>query len=1306
MVKITPTSSTHPINHSLAIRVAQCLGAFLLTAATILTADVTTTDAAATTVREPAWGTPHIYADTDLELGYEAGRQAAQDRLVQLVLFARAGRGTLSQAFGGLDPSFINDDIDSRREAYTSSELNRMYANMPTLEREMLMEYCKGVNDVIEDIYAGSLPMPLEISLLNFLGLGADLFGNATNISDQVDPNYKAPGGADPLRPLAGFQYTPEMGMAVGVIQIRRFGAENFNEDQRFGELQALIGTLGTTPGTEVWRDLNFLNDPLAPVTVPDATTPGFGGPLAAIDPIAPEKLEQTDQPERDAIVEAPNAPTKDSTEETAEATPAKNDASNSDELADASVSNALVQYASRFPDHDYVEAAEARAERFAERKARGQKWGAWMQLGSYAWLIAANRSDTGNPWLGGFPQMGIQTPSIMHFMELRSGESVGAMGMELMGAPLVLIGHNDSVAYTSTTAQLRVADTIFEEVILEDNDVLRYNDEGTPAPMIPRIESIWADNTGLIETFTFWRTHERGGNGGDRPVAQFLGDENGIASSGTATTLTDAGEVFVASYIGGYVAIIDGTGVGQIRAISGAAGDTLTVGSPFTTTPDDSSEYVAVESGEDIVAVSRDLAYWMEESTAVWGWGQIQKATDCLDVREATRIIPTTHNQYCADNVAFNGIGTDGGKGNIGYYSSGFSRIRQDLTDKLLPMDGTGPNSLSVVEGTVDSAAASTLTATGAFLGADYSPPAINFRYQNPSLQGSEYIVTIISGTGYRQSRRIASNDNNTLTLEYPWSVVPALGDDFRITEIVAFPEVINPAEGYTANWNNKAATADDGSGFGRNHRVTFITERLAAESAWDRDKQRQLNKDVAGLSGDGNKGRFLVPRLRQAVNAVGNGGNAAVDTVLAQLEVHNATPEFGRSIVDPVTATETAGETVFITSLVSALVNDIYGDEFSGAVGVPGGGRALALVIHAIDSAAGDVTGSYAQEYAGDYFNGTSWEVVVRDALSTLATGGIPADSPRPNDNYAHPLSGLFPELVFTPTPAGNRGTWEEIIEAGDTMQGEFMFPLGQSGHVEGSVAGVTFIDPNNTSFSPLWRDWRFLPMISASTDLEASGSVDNDGDGVWDAYERWYFGDTSRNEKDDTDGDKLKLADEFLAGADPTDEDTDDDSVLDGSDRAPQDRLRSGFTKLSAKLKRVLKPSSDTLKVSGKGFHIGTFDPDADDVTLTISDADGDIYTVTLPAGTMETKNPTTFSYKDKDGTIGDLKQMLVKIGKPGKASKLKVKTIKTDFSSVAISPARDVTTHFTNGTTDTYIDIREWEPNGLLILQATK
>jgi hypothetical protein len=66
------------------------------------------------------------------------------------------------------------------------------------------------------------------------------------------------------------------------------------------------------------------------------------------------------------------------------------------------------------------------------------------------------------------------------------------------------------------------------------------------------------------------------------------------------------------------------------------------------------------------------------------------------------------------------------------------------------------------------------------------------------------------------------------------------------------------------------------------------------------------------------------------------------------------------------------------------------------------------------------------------------------------------------------------------------------------------------------------------------------------------------DLDGDGVFDGYERWYYGSTANTDASDTDGDGLNLLNEFLSGADPTDADTDDDGTSDGTDTEPQDRL----------------------------------------------------------------------------------------------------------------------------------------------------
>jgi len=1071
---------------------------------------VTVASPGAVTVREPAFGLPHIYADTDLEFARENGREVAKDRLGQLILMGRVGRGTLYQAFGALDPSTFYDDLAVRTEGYTSSELNNMFAKFPAADQALIWAYCDGVNDTIDAIYAGTLPQPLEVTVFrNLLGLGNDLFGNATNISDQADPNYKAPGGADPQHPNGGFQFTPEMATAIAVLQIRSFGDESFDEASRLDELNSLLDKLPAT-GDEIWDDLNFLNDPLAPVTVPDPTTPGFGGPLAKH--VVPE--------------ESP------------------------------------VTYATDFPHYDYEAALEPVREREAQREAFARSLGAWPAMGSYAWIIDGNRSDTDNPWIGGFPQMGIQVPSIMHFVENRSAEGadhrIGAIGMEITGGPFVIIGHTDTVGWTSTTAQLKVNDFYLDKLILEKTDALRYNDEGTSTPMSQRTDLIKGDDPPT--SVLVWRTHERTGNGGSRTVQAFQGEVAGTVGSATDTSLTDTDAFSGDDFSGGYVAIVGGKGAGQMRPILSSTDHTLTLDDPddaWTTIPDDTSEYVAVTSGNDIVVISRERVFWLEETTSLLGWSLFQRADSILDIRSATRLMPSTHNFYAVDNLAFNGIGTDLGPeiGNIGYWSGGFSRVRQGVspTDTRLPMDGTVASELVVVGGTVDSAAAKTLTDAGAFSGKDFSPPPYNYRMDNPTEKGSEYIVSITGGAGYKQTRRIASNTANTLTLEEDWGVAPSPGDLFEVYEIVAMPEAINPSQGYTGNWNNKAATADDGLGFGREYRSTFVVERVAADSDWSRAEQRQLNKDVAGLDSIGKLGRYLIPRLREAVDGVGNGGNDDVDTVLAALEAHNGSPEFGRYFIDPVTETTTAGEMDFLVELIDDLASDIYGDEFSGTdVGTPTGLAALNLVQHAIDSAAGTPAGRYAQAYSGDYFNGTDWRVAVRDTFSAtiVELGGIPSDPPRPEETYVHPLDALPGlELEWEPTLLGNRGTWEQIIEAGPVVLGEGILPLGQSGFI--SSGGVP--DPHFDSLHSIWAEWRFVPMLHIAEDLATDPDGDVDNDGVLDGFEKWYFGSNSPLPTDDADGDGASLLDEFLNGLDPTEADTDVDGMPDGFELA---------------------------------------------------------------------------------------------------------------------------------------------------------
>ena len=585
--------------------------------------------AGAQTVREPAYGLPHIFADTDLELARENGREIARDRLAQIILLSRVGP---RHALPGVRSARPLDPRRRHRGAAHGLHLRRARTHVrqacpppsaPTCSRTATASTTRSTRST-----AASGPSRSRSTLLRsgLLDLDDDLFGNATNISDQVDPYYRAPGGADPERTAGGFQFTPEMALSIGVLEVRNFG---FNTLRGGPEARGAPGADREARRAGRHRDLAR---PLLP------ERPARAGHRARPDDAGLRR------PAR-AAREAARAPRRGAPLSRGATGPARSPRARS---------------------------APPRAREYAARL------GAWPKIGSYAWAIGASRSATGNPWIGGFPQTGIQTPSIMHFVENRSRESIQAIGMEFAGAPFVLIGQTDTVAYTTTTAQARVVDTFFEDVVLENADALRYVDEGTPAPLAKRARDLRAARG---ESHTFWRSHERNGNGGSRPVVDFLGDAEGTATAGSsAGALEDVGALFDLGVR---------RRLRRDRRRDGRGSD------PRRSRRRRSTALDVADRLHDAARhhlglrrrPGRRARSPPSRSTAPSGRRSRPRSSasrgssrpkDVLDVRKAVRLIPSTHNFPAADNRAWNGIGTNLGRGNIAYCSSGFARHRR----------------------------------------------------------------------------------------------------------------------------------------------------------------------------------------------------------------------------------------------------------------------------------------------------------------------------------------------------------------------------------------------------------------------------------------------------------------------------------------------------------------------------------------------------------------------------------------------------------------------------------------------------
>ena len=217
--------------------------------------------------------------------------------------------------------------------------------------------------------------------------------------------------------------WTERDSAAFGAFMVRRFGEIGGEELTNQALLKDLVDAHGLSEGWAMFNDLTWINDADAPVTIPPP-----GAPQVPPGPAATTAAAQV-------------------------------------QLAAAGVSG---------PQLD-----EAR-----------QLWaslGVPVKLGSYAWAISPAKSANGAAMLYGGPQMGFDTPAIIHEVQLQGGNGFDVMGMAFAGVPPVLIGRNKDIAWTSTTATGDNVDTYVETLCGPTS----YMFNGVCTPMEVRQETI-----------------------------------------------------------------------------------------------------------------------------------------------------------------------------------------------------------------------------------------------------------------------------------------------------------------------------------------------------------------------------------------------------------------------------------------------------------------------------------------------------------------------------------------------------------------------------------------------------------------------------------------------------------------------------------------------------------------------------------------------------------------------------------------------------------------------------------------------
>ena len=241
--------------------------------------------------------------------------------------------------------------------------------------------------------------------------------------------------------------------VAVGQLMARRFGGSGEGE-LRNSEVRGFLKLLFGKRADDMVDDLIWINDPQAPTTIPRSESPRRPGRQRAAN-----TRRAMPPAQRDLLPK-----TRD----------------------------------------DLRVIALARAEVEQEEILRyAAAHGLPTKFGSYAIVVSGKRTLGGHAILVGGPQMGFRTPQIAHEVHLVA-PGLDVIGMGFAGVPGALIGHNQHLAWSTTTGVGDVADTYVEKLNPENPE--EYWFQGKWRKMEKRVETFAVRGADPQEE-TFYRT-------------------------------------------------------------------------------------------------------------------------------------------------------------------------------------------------------------------------------------------------------------------------------------------------------------------------------------------------------------------------------------------------------------------------------------------------------------------------------------------------------------------------------------------------------------------------------------------------------------------------------------------------------------------------------------------------------------------------------------------------------------------------------------------------------------------------------
>lgn len=393
-----------------------------------------------------AKGVPHIYASTQNDAAFALGNIHARERMFQMDVFRRIPSGTVSELLGFPD-----------------------FKTGPTLLQAQDPPFPGNISNVTQDLFFQSLGFrqaatdsfnaltPAVQSLLQAYADGVNEFITFANATGSLPPEYAN------LNITQIAPWVPVDSVAFGKLQAFQLSFDF--DDGPTDDLADVTDGLGVPTGTTAFaEDLARVQPAENAFTVPDASN-------------APIPLTGLVREKATMLASAKKADNAEAAKPEAKGTAAK---------AKRTLTKEQKRQIAKVRKETVTKAREFIAKLMdqpvmREIRARGT-------VGSNQWAVDGSVTDTGNPIYANDPHLGLGSPATFYEVHINTkdrGGNLNATGIGFAGAPGVVQGHNESIAWGSTTNPADVTDWYLEDMMTDASGNLFSHYQGNPEPVV-----------------------------------------------------------------------------------------------------------------------------------------------------------------------------------------------------------------------------------------------------------------------------------------------------------------------------------------------------------------------------------------------------------------------------------------------------------------------------------------------------------------------------------------------------------------------------------------------------------------------------------------------------------------------------------------------------------------------------------------------------------------------------------------------------------------------------------------------------